>query len=418
MAKKYWLGTAPAVKQVSTVQITSVDATPANTTYTVTIGGVTISVSGNTDVNTTASDLQVALTASAHLYFTAVTWTVLTDTVTGTAAIAGVPFVAASSVSGGTGTIGAVTTTTASAGPTHFATAANWSGGVAPIAADDIIYADGSVNCCYDLNSSLDFASFTVRKTYTGKIGLPLNAFTTSADGNTNDAAKTEYRDRYLICGPAVLNLGVASTIGTPTGSSRIKIDNDRGSASVCTVFGTASSADGNKPAVQYKAAHANADVFVRDAPGGFGIAVDAPGETATVGDINVTADDTTTLVEIGEGVTLTNFIQNGGTNFLKAAATITKVEVNDGELTTEGDYTVTTLESNGGTVLCNHIKTAAAAVTTLNMEGGEVDFLGNNEARTITTLNPNKGTIRMDNAFITVTTHNQPSGPRAMAIT
>ena len=74
--------------------------------------------------------------------------------------------------------------------------------------------------------------------------------------------------------------------------------------ASVLTVLGTNTAADGNLPAVQYKAAHANADVFVRDAPGGFGIAVDAPGETATVGDVNVSAADTQTRVQIGGGVT------------------------------------------------------------------------------------------------------------------
>jgi len=97
VGKIYFIGTADAVAQIDTVQVTNFDVT---TTYVITIGGDTVSVLGNTDEDTTASDLQVALEASTNPYFVAVDWTVTTDTITATAGNAGVPFTATSSVTG------------------------------------------------------------------------------------------------------------------------------------------------------------------------------------------------------------------------------------------------------------------------------------------------------------------------------
>lgn len=109
--------------------------------------------------------------------------------------------------------------------------------------------------------------------------------------------------------------------------------------------------------------------------------------------------------------MTLTNFTQDGGDNFLKAAATITKIESNGGELITEGAYAVTTLEMNGGIVTSN----ATGAIAACNLKGGTLDMLGSNEARTITVLNPDGGTIRLDDDVVTVGTWNEPSGRKSV---
>ena len=74
MSAIYFLGTATAVAQVHTGSIDSLDATPANNTFTVTIGGVAISQVGVTDVATTAAALVVLLNASTHPYFAAKSW--------------------------------------------------------------------------------------------------------------------------------------------------------------------------------------------------------------------------------------------------------------------------------------------------------------------------------------------------------
>ncbi len=131
MAVNVWNGHAQPVAQVVTITISGYHA---STTYSITINSKTVSVAGTTDTAGTASALQVALAASTIPEFAEVTWTYPGSgaVVTGTAATPGVPFTATSSVSGGSGTIGAVTTTTANSGPNVYSATANWSLGYVP----------------------------------------------------------------------------------------------------------------------------------------------------------------------------------------------------------------------------------------------------------------------------------------------
>lgn len=128
MATNRWLGGALGVPQVDTIQIASYHA---STTYKVTINGKVVSVPGDTDVATTAADLQAALDASEIPEFAEITWAVVTDTITATGPADGAPVTITTSVSGGTGTIMHTTVTTAS-GPNDWNTAANWSLGYVP----------------------------------------------------------------------------------------------------------------------------------------------------------------------------------------------------------------------------------------------------------------------------------------------
>lgn len=411
MATVYWQGAADAVAQVTTIQVTAFDAA---TTYTVTIGGVAVSVAGTTDVNGTASALQAALAASTHPYFTAVTWTVSTDTVTGTAAVAGAPFVASSSVASGTGTIGAATDTTSNAGPNDWSTADNWSGGSVPVASDDVVFRDNGVNVCWGLDqSAVDLASLTIEQTYTGKIGLNRNSFSTTADGETaSDPVKPEYREDYLVIGWTTCNIGEHVGPGSPGGSTRIKLDNDKAGASTTVIHDTANTAsETGLPCVRLLASNASADVFVRSATGGVGIAIDDPTETATIGDLVVSDDTESSKVYIGSGTTITSWAQTGGNNILQAAATVTSVDVDGGTLTIEGDMTVTTVNANEGTVYANHIKTAGNAITTANINGGTLDGTQSGAARTWATVNLDDGTLVADDAVVTITTLDQPAG-------
>ena len=80
------------------------------------------------------------------------------------------------------------------------------------------------------------------------------------------------------------------------------------------------------------------------------------------------------------------------------------------------GDYTVTTVTNDGGDVVDNHVKTSAAAITTLNNTSGTYDLNQSNEARTITTLNQGRdASISIDPNVVTVTTFNNPSDPYEM---
>lgn len=387
MGTLYWEGKADAVAQVSTGSIDTVDGTPANNTFTVTIGGVAVSATGDTDVSTTATALRAALNASTHPYFAAVTWSGSSGDITGTADTAGVPFVAALTVSGaGTGSVTDFSDTTASAGPNHWDTADNWDTGAVPVASDVVYIRDSSVNICWGLaQSAVDLNELHIEKTYTGKIGLDYRSFATSADGDTLDTSKAEYRDTYLAIESDAVELGYHAGPGNPNGSQRIKLDLNVHAATV-TVHDTARSpSETGKPVVRLKANSSSTDVFVRGAPGGVGIAAGLPGETSTVRKVSVSDDGGDTRVHVGDGVTVTTYEQKGGQNVLRAGtATVTTVDVQGGNLTLEGDQVVTTLKIEGGTVVSN----VTGTIGTVTHDGGTLDLTESNQARTITTHN------------------------------
>lgn len=420
MATKYFIGGATAVAQVWTGTITAVDATPANNTFTVTIGGIAVTVTGVTDVAATATALRAALNASTHPYFSAITWSGTSGNIVGTADTAGVPFVATLTKAGaGTGTVTDFSVTTACAGPSHWSTATNWSDGAVPVDADNVIIANISQNICYGLSqSSVNLGYLRIEQTYTGKIGLPSFKFATDANAETFTTTVPEYREQYLDIDFDTCDIGQHFGTGAPVGSRRIKVKNSTANASVITVHNTGSAPEETgMTAVQLIPSHADHDVYVRGARAGVGIATGKPGETATVGTVAVSAEDTQTQVIVGPGVTMTDYSQNGGNNQVQAAATIATVLVNDGILTLDGDYTITSLTVNGGTVNDNHKKSSGNAVTTANINGGAVDLSGSSEPRTWATVNPDGGSITADFSVVTFTSIDEPTGLKTIQI-
>lgn len=410
MATLFWLGTADSVKQVATVQITADDVT---TTYTITIGGHTVSILGSgTGVNDTATALQVALDAVVtDVYFEAIDFTVATDTVTFTAAVDGVPFVATSSVNGGAGTIGAVTSVTVSSGPNDWSTAANWDTGSIPVNTDDVIIENSSVNIAWGLaQSGVTLDSLTVKKTFTGKIGLKRTTFATSADADTATASadgtgEIEYRDRYLAISSTIVTLGENFGPAQPAGSGRIMLDLGSNAATVEVHSTKTAAAETGLSAIRILANNSSTDIFVRGATGGVGVAVDEPGETSTIRKMSI-SDTTSTgsRVTLSDGVTITDFEALGGISILESAATVTNVTSENGTLQTEGDFTITNLNVRGGTVKCNHIKTSASAVTTATIDSGTLDGQDSAQSRTWDTVQLNVGGVLKGNDNITIT--------------
>ena len=405
MANKYWVGGAEAVKQVTTAQVTADDAA---TTYKVTIGGVTVSTAGSgTGVNDTATAIKNSLEASTHPYFTNIDWTVATDTITGTAGTAGVPFTFTTSVTGGTGTFGAASTTTSNAGPNVWGTADNWSDGSAPGASDNVVIDRGPA-ILWDLDqSSITLGTLEVKQTFTGWIGLHPENFVTSANGQTTDTSVDDYRDDYLHIKMSTLKIGEHSGPGSPGGCRRLKIDLDSTAATV-TVFNSASSSqDSHRPAIRLKANSASTNIHVRRAPGGLGIASDKPQETSTVGTVSIGEESSATSVYISSGVTITTFQQYAGENILNMAATITTVDVFGGTLTVEGSQLITTANVNGGTVYLNNTDGSGDSVTTLNLNAGTVDMTQATVERDLTTVNAKPNSILKVNHTVDVGTLN-----------
>lgn len=403
MATKYWLGTAPSVVQKATVQITAYDTA---TTYKITIGNTTVSVVGSGGTTTTtATSLTAALNASTHPYFSGITWSnSSSDTITGTADVAGVPFSFTASVSGGTGTIGSYTLTQTPTSPNDWSVAANWSDGAVPVDTDTVYIRDCSGNICWGLDqSSVDLTLLVIDKSFTGKIGLDYQKFATTADGATTVSTATEYRENYLKISATTVRIGEVTGAGSPSGSTRILLSNTKSGASQTTVYATASSsADSGRPALRLLAAHASADVEIVSAQGGVGIAAEEPGETATVGDVVVTGSNV--VLTIGEGTTCTNIYIGGGTAYIAAAATVAELASAGGTSYVRGDYTITALKVSGGTVYDSHIKSAGNAVTTATMTGGTLDLLQSRVARTYNSLVISGGTVNADSAVMTFT--------------
>lgn len=418
MADIYWVGDAPAVAQVHTGSIDTVDATPSDNTFTVTIGGIAISEPGDTDVATTATNLRASLNASTHPYFSTITWSGTSGDIIGTADTAGVPFTAALTVTGGgTGTVTDFAVTTASAGPNDWSTALNWSGGAVPVNADNVTFRDNAVNVAWGLDqSAVELGNVIIEQTYTGRIGLDRTNFATSANGETvSSTVAAEYREDYLIVGYDNLDIGQNFGPGSPAGSRRLKIDNDQTTGTPrCTVHNTASSSvDSGLPGIRLKFNNASTELFIRAAPGGVGVAIDEPNETSTLSKVSIPDFATNSAVHISDGVTITTFEQFGGFHVLQAAGTVTTLNVNGGTLTTEGAYKFTTANMNGGTWNANNLDGSDVIADTVNLNGGTLDTLNSSRARTITTLNVEQGgTIRADNSILTITTLTDPDGP------
>lgn len=406
MATLYWRGTSGTLAQVATAAITGYDA---GTTYKITIGDLVASQvgTGGTAITTATAFVAVLNAITAYPQFTAITWSNVggtSATITATADTAGMPFVFSTSVTGGAGTFGAYTVSTASAGPNDWSTAYNWSTSTVPVNGDDVIIEDNSVPILWGLDqSAVTLTSLRIKKTYTGKIGLNRLVFATNAAGTTTDTAWTEYRSIYLSISATTINIGENFGPSSPAGSGRIMLNTGTTAATIIIHSTAQTPSETGKQAVRLKANVNTTDIFVRSAPGGVGIATDAPGETSTVRKISVDDLTTTSRVTTGPGVTHTTWYQDGGQNVQQAAATVTTSTVNGGTLQTEGAFTTTTLNQTGGTVTQNATGTA---ITAANIYGGTLDFTGSNQARTVTTLTVYRGaTVRgLNSSIITLT--------------
>lgn len=408
MAAVYWLGTAAAVAQVGTASIDSVDGTPANNTFFVTIGGVSISAVGDTDVATTATNLRASLNASTNPYFAAITWSGSAGDIIGTADNAGQPFVAALTETGaGTGAVTDFAGTTASSGPYDWSTAANWSGGAVPVNSD-VAYLDApGSKVLYGLaQSAVTLAELHVRQDTV--LGLRAAQYATDAASTTYATDADEYRETYLEIKATLVRIGEHLGPGSPTGSARCKINNSITTASTTEVFNTASApTETELPAVRLLYADADADLFLRSARGGVGVAMDTPGETTTIGNIYISDPSSVSRLFVGDGVTMTLLSVVGGISVVNSAAAIPTATINGGTHTIEGDQVITAATVNAGKLVPNNVTSGSVCITTLTQEGGEVDLQQSSVPRTVTTWNYNKGTRRIDD-HVTITNDNR----------
>lgn len=366
MAIKYWRGGAKAVAQVTTI---SFSAYTSGVEYRVTCNGKVVAFEATASTAANVFDgLVAALAAATDAEFRDFTAVNATSTLTLTGTQAGRPFtVTASTDDTPTAT---VTNAVAATGPNHLFEAANWVGGAAPSAGDDLVFADTAASVLYGLESTgSDYGDITVDSTFTGQIGLPA----------TNAAGYPEYRPRFLKLGNAA---AYALTIGQGRGrqSSRIQIDANGGDLTA-TIFG--SGAGDSTYAITIINTANTSDIAIS----GGSVLVDATssGGTATV---RITPGATgQAQVELSERITAAGAItMSGGSLRLRGVATSLEAYDNAQAIVT-GNLT-TAKTGQGGSI---HWE-SGEGITNLNLfAAGAFSFARNGAAKTVTncTMSP-----------------------------
>lgn len=417
-----FLGTVFPAAQISECQITVFDAT---TTYKLTVGGITVSAIGNTDVNTTATDLAAAWNNSLHPYFTLVTASTSTDKVILTSDLAGLPFTAVSSVTGGTGTISAVSDTTANASPHDVGDANNWETGALPAVSANVLI-NRDVHLAWGLDAiTNDIALLKITKNK-ARIGLRRDALAISADGQTVNVAVVEYRKHYLevqLEASSEVRIGEHVGPGVPTGSDRIKIDFLETLVCMVHIFGSApTSVEKELPVIRLlakPAASATLSVVVHtgSCPAGAGLAVDGGGEEVVVDEIIIDTTSPQDQFFTNGDITFKKWTQNGGTCKLVnegSGSGIVDFEINGGTLITEGNWHQNTVTGdttvNGGVVSFEHRDYSLDEMKVMTINGGHVKCLtpldANQKSKRIWgTVNFNGGTLEYDPKWLTITT-------------
>lgn len=328
MATVKWIGAAQTTPQVDTVTIT---ANNVATTYQVTINGKTVSVIGQASTALTATALQAATDASTEPEFAELTWGAVNGsafTVTGPSD--GSPFTMSASVTGGTGTISRTTTTTAG-GPNDVSLAANYSTGSLPGAGDDLVLELSDVSLLYNLDalSAIDLGSFTRRSSFTGRVGL----------SDVSAGGYREYRGKELQVDSESI------TIETPgsDGAGQVRILSLSSAAVTLSVLGDGSAGGLGSEPVSIRGLPASSVVSVTG--GGLAVAT-AAGDVATIATLSVIGGS----VRLGSGVTLTTATLRDADARFDCSCTTLGVDGN-GTITVLGNAAVTTLTVDGGTI-------------------------------------------------------------------
>lgn len=421
MADTYrWVGMAADVAQVDTITIAltwaaadTIACTIGQKTITLTIGSDTTTaqvaeslkamLAGEADPNT--GDAGRTALGNASGEFREFTATVSGSVVTCTATTPGKPFVlGVVETTAGDGT-SVEATTTASSGSHYADEAANWynvtdstyevpaNGGDAE--AGTIVFEQGDTDCLYALTALTDVspATFDVRSSYTGKIGL--------ARINKDDTAYPypEYRATNFAIGSDADDpqaIAVAVGVGAGAGSSRINLD--FGDCEYdAVVYKTATREDSGVPSVLLEGSHTDSTLSVVRGDVGAGVYAGKGAHFAVV-DIGYMTNQTTDAdVFIGSDCNVANaaIVQGGGELTLDSTTSGGTVKVNAGTCDILSGAHADVTAGTAGTV--NYI--SAGTITQAYVySDGTLDFRKDARDRTVTNITVYKDANVYDN--------------------
>lgn len=250
--------------------------------------------------------------------------------------------------------------------PNDWSDADNWDGAAVPVNSDNVWLQQNAIDITAGLNqSAVTVASLNAEHSFTGSLG--------SATA-------------FLQIGATACIVGRHTGLGTPAGSSRIKID--FGSVQTAlTVYRTGtSSSDSNKEPARFKGTHASNVVTVHD--GTVGLATDDPDDQIVVSSLAVFGG----VVNCGPGATLTTISVDGGQ--LTVRTGFTTLTQRDGTVNTFGSGAATTVKLLNGVI--NNESTGTIATLTV---GEPATFNHTGGAVTVTNAINLYGTLDLTNA-------------------
>lgn len=379
MAFPNWIGGASPITQVT--RLTVGGTIQVGDLFIVTIGQKAVIVAAAaTNATAVATAIAAALNALDSALYPEITGSLtITDNLNGTidlrAQTAGIPFTVTPTTteSNGAPSNGQTftgSTTTVASGPNFWSAAKNWSTGAVP-ANGDTVTIDGGPDILYGIDQNAVTLAALIVSGKRIRIGLP----------RTNAAGYPEYRERNLVIGATVIDLG----LGPGPGSDRICL-NTGSAQTTLTVHNSAQSTETGVKSICWKGTHASNAVFINK--GSFA-AAQFPGDTAVIQNLHVNYRDQPVSdadVYIGPGVTLTNIVKMGS---------ILELNSDFDDLKNYGGET-TIAAGEPGDILCTggrvNYETPEDYALVIVGDEGEMDFRGSQTAITGTSTIVNKG--------------------------
>lgn len=262
-----------------------------------------------------------------------------------------------------------------------FLTGGNWVGGTAPANGDTAIFNFTSVT------NGVDGADLT--GTITSQLALlQLDATYELAFGSNGTPIKV---------GATVAEFHKPSGyITSGLGSGRINWDMHTVQSTVY-IYGSASSAtDSDKEPIRIKGGHTSTVVNIMGGKVGFG--TDTVGDVATIDTIRVTENGYATIA--AASVLESLIISDNGTVHCSCNVT-TGITMSGGTLNTYGDYTLAAVTVKDASVTFNHRASSGNDITTLTLDGADIDISNSPEAFAVATIIVNgPSTIRINRAL------------------
>lgn len=417
-AANHWVGGAIAVAQVDTITVTSTSSWASSDTVTITCNGKDLLLTlGSSPANPTTADVAAMIAAIINgdaaignetrgetgdnvPEFMELDASVLGSvvTLTTTSVYDGKPFTVTVADSHTPDDV-ATSTTTSATGPHFWNNADNWSALAVPSTSDYIVFDNGSVDCLYGLDTSIEPAAFEVTLGYTGNIGL--------AEINTDDPNNPypEYRSYKSLrfthnSGSIPFYLGT----GTGTGSGRIRLDLTDMQGPEVIVFDTGTAELTGVPSLLLIKTSANlltnnGTLTILKGNVGLGFYGEVVGfdkevigkTTSVLGDVSCYVGKSHFERDSGDGGF--ELIQTGGTLTFEGGSTVDTYQQTAGVCTWRSGNV--TLAEISGTVYWE----CDSTLTTVRIySGGTLDFDRTNDSPTLTNCSMYGGGVLIDN--------------------